>query len=388
MPVQCRSKAGASESNFAGYPKTMEEVHQTGTASKEMQPVVDYLKSDLQHLFKHSFTREHFEDGIVFADPWTSVKTFPLYWFNINFLRWFLAPIYEVHDVRQTGEAEIRARWTFSMQFWWNRYNPTKVLWDPRLVFTGITIFNVNPESGKIAAHIDRWDCLNDNDFFSFQGLRYVLKEMVNPSHGANKETPLFNILKKYWEWEVRRYPSFLAAEVSDEGAGARNGVNSTAGNGHSKHSQLTPAETWTAAYKTLRGYFSGDNNSKKKLEMTVPVYKDSQGVMRWYTGADYQDASSAPQPNDRRIRIAKQPETLCAVHVFAGQPTDDNVLWRVDRLRADLRKDGLEPADGDGSYWVLAEYNWPWTLGPWKRNEILIPVKPESFDLFRDYDF
>ncbi len=34
---------------------------------------------------------------------------------------------------------------------------------------------------------------------------RYVLKEMVNPSHGANKETPLFNILKKYWEWEVRR---------------------------------------------------------------------------------------------------------------------------------------------------------------------------------------
>jgi hypothetical protein len=39
--------------------------------------VVDYLKSDLQHLFKHSFTREHFDDGIVFVDPWTSVKTFP-----------------------------------------------------------------------------------------------------------------------------------------------------------------------------------------------------------------------------------------------------------------------------------------------------------------------
>ena len=35
---------------------------------------------------------------------------------------------------------------------------------------------------------------------------RYVLKEMVNPSHGANRETPLFNVLKKYWDWEIRRY--------------------------------------------------------------------------------------------------------------------------------------------------------------------------------------
>ena len=39
-------------------------------------------------------------------------------------------------------------RWTFSMQFWFNRYNPFRFIWDPRLVFTGTTILGVDPESG------------------------------------------------------------------------------------------------------------------------------------------------------------------------------------------------------------------------------------------------
>jgi hypothetical protein len=34
-------------------------------------------------------------------------------------------------------------------QFWWNRYLPTKWVYDPRLVFSGITIFKVNPKTGQ-----------------------------------------------------------------------------------------------------------------------------------------------------------------------------------------------------------------------------------------------
>ena len=45
---------------------------------------------------------------------------------NIVFLRNFLAPIYEIHDIKQNpeNEYEILTRWTFSMQFWWLRYLP------------------------------------------------------------------------------------------------------------------------------------------------------------------------------------------------------------------------------------------------------------------------
>ena len=54
------------------------------------------------------------------------------YQFNVQFLRYFLAPIYEVHEVRQVGEQEILVKWSWTMNFWWNRFNPLRGLYDPR----------------------------------------------------------------------------------------------------------------------------------------------------------------------------------------------------------------------------------------------------------------
>ena len=77
-----------------------------------------------------------------------------------------------------------------------------------------------------------------------------------------------------------------MAAEVT-EGGSADGG--SSNGRGSSSSSRLlSPTETWHGAYHALRGYFGGDNSSRRKLSMTVPVYKDSRGVMSWYLGADY----------------------------------------------------------------------------------------------------
>ena len=54
------------------------------------------------------------------------------YQFNVQFLRYFLAPIYEVHEVCQAGEHEILVKWSWTMNFWWNRFNPLRGLYDPR----------------------------------------------------------------------------------------------------------------------------------------------------------------------------------------------------------------------------------------------------------------
>lgn len=34
------------------------------------------------------------------------------------------------------------------MNFWWNRYNPFRFIWDPRLVFSGFTVLGFNPDTG------------------------------------------------------------------------------------------------------------------------------------------------------------------------------------------------------------------------------------------------
>ena len=48
----------------------------------------------------------------------------------------------------QAGEQEILVKWSWTMNFWWNRYAPLKFLWDPRLVFTGLTVLGYNRDTG------------------------------------------------------------------------------------------------------------------------------------------------------------------------------------------------------------------------------------------------
>lgn len=77
------------------------------------------------------------------------------YFAVVQFLRYFLAPIYEVHEVKQVGEQEILVKWSWTMNFWWNRYLPSKFFWDPQLVFTGVTLLGYNAASGTHPAMAD-----------------------------------------------------------------------------------------------------------------------------------------------------------------------------------------------------------------------------------------
>lgn len=74
------------------------------------------------------------------------------YQLNVLFLKNFLAPIYEVHEVRQVGAHEILVKWSWTMNFWWNRFNPFRSVWDPRLAFSGLTVLGYNPDTGAVAS--------------------------------------------------------------------------------------------------------------------------------------------------------------------------------------------------------------------------------------------
>ena len=110
---------------------------------------MDFVKKDFQYCWRHTLTRENFDSNIYFEDPISKFTNFtgqacvrcdgdnqqsqlqvgPMhagYRFNITFLRNFLAPIYEIHDMKQSpdNEYEILTKWSFTMQFWWLRYLP------------------------------------------------------------------------------------------------------------------------------------------------------------------------------------------------------------------------------------------------------------------------
>ena len=64
-----------------------------------------------------------------------------------NILQLYLLQPWNLFEDLQTGPYEITTRWTMTMNFW-------IVLWKPQLIFTGVSIMRVNPETGKFCAHI------------------------------------------------------------------------------------------------------------------------------------------------------------------------------------------------------------------------------------------
>ncbi len=59
--------------------------------------------------------------------------------------------------------------------------------------------------AGKWNKHVDGWDCLEDQEYFSVEGFSFVMGQMLQLSKPPNRVTPEFMILKKYKDWEIRR---------------------------------------------------------------------------------------------------------------------------------------------------------------------------------------
>lgn len=68
--------------------------------------------------------------------------------FNIGMLKRVFAPTFQLHDIKQTGDYEVTTRWTMSMQFTLTRGTPISRYWDPKLVFSGVSIMGINPSNG------------------------------------------------------------------------------------------------------------------------------------------------------------------------------------------------------------------------------------------------
>ena len=53
--------------------------------------------------------------------------------------------------------------------------------------------------------HIDLWDAVENQDFFSFEAFQHVLAQMSNMQRQPDIPTPYYQVLRKYKEFEIRR---------------------------------------------------------------------------------------------------------------------------------------------------------------------------------------
>ncbi len=168
----------------------------------------------------------------------------------------------------------------------------------------------------------------------------------------ARVEEPAFESLGTVEGLELRRYRARVIAETEVSG-GFREGLNE--------------------GFRRIAGYIFGGNEPRQKVAMTAPVALEG-GADHW-TVSFFMPAAfrmeTLPRPLDGRVRLRALGEGRVAVLSFRGRADEALVAEKRRELEERMARAGLRAA-GPVS---LAQYNPPWTLGPFRRNELVVPL-------------
>ena len=182
---------------------------------------------------------------------------------------------------------------------------------------------------------------------------------------GKAAPEPAYEVVRADGEFEIRDYPALAIA--------------------------ATPmADGQRAAFGRLFGYISGENKGTTEIAMTAPVLQSAEAgtgiamtapVLQSFGAVgeremvfvltDEYTAATAPEPADPNVRIAEIPPRRVAVYRFSGSFSDDAIADATETLQQWISDQSLSPVGLPES----AGYNPPWTLPPFRRNEVLIPI-------------
>ncbi|CAN6835255.1 heme-binding-like protein At3g10130, chloroplastic [Brassica napus] len=217
-------------------------------------------------------------------------------------------------------------------------------------------------------------------------------------------ETPKYTVAKSGDGYEVREYPPAVSAEVTydpSEFKGDKDGgfqvlakyigvfgkpenqkiamaspVVATEGEKIAMTSPVITKEgekiAMTSPVITKEG---------EKIAMTSPVVTKEVGggerkkktvTMQFLLPEMYKRAEDAPRPTDERVVIREEGGRKYGVVTFSGTAGEGVVSEKVKKLTSVLERDGFKIV---GEF-VLARYNPPWTLPPFRTNEVMIPVE------------
>lgn len=388
-----------------------------------------------------------YADRVEFRDPITSYGSLRGYLFNIAALRRVFSPTFVLLGVRQTGKRDLTTRWAMEMEVGGsggsggennnNSSNSGGLLpaaLRPKLAFTGTSILTFD-DAGKICRHVDTWDSLGEAEqgYFSVAGARNVVAQLLDvrkapaspasssssPGSSGDLWSPPRQLLRKTAKYEIRRYEDLPVIEAPM----ARELGPASAPSSSSSSSPSVTGPGARSAFRSLASFIG-----REKISMTTPVLSDSR-AMRFVlapgeaeerarrasaassaaassaaAAADAADdaAASASSPSSSSsssssspVAVSKVKGGIYAVLAFGGIATDASSAAAARELQAALGADGVAvaaAAGGGGSSssrssssppFLLAQYNGPVTLPPFRLNEVLIRLDEDKFDLW-----
>lgn len=194
---------------------------------------------------------------------------------------------------------------------------------------------------------------------FAGAGLAVAVLVAACATSRAGYETAAYTVLQSDSTFELRDYPELkvVATAMDADGSGRDD------------------------RFMRLFRYIDGDNAASQKVAMTTPVFMTggspgdgaaaAAGKMNFVVPADVA-AAGAPAPKAENVVLETLPARRVAVIRFAGNSNPGKEKEKLAELRAWMEARGLVAAGEP----FLAYYDPPWTPGPMRRNEVLVPVK------------
>ncbi len=163
---------------------------------------------------------------------------------------------------------------------------------------------------------------------------------------------PNFTVISKYDNIEIRQYDKYVIAKTSIP----------------KKNSSLDDN-----MFSVLAGYIFGGNNQGKSIPMTTPVItkeSDSSYDMIFFM-LDSNTPNDLPRPNSSKINL----ETFSMGKIisirFGMWATKERVLKYKTILDQFIKDNNITIS----SNLMIAQYNSPWIMPPFRRNELMYQI-------------
>lgn len=190
-------------------------------------------------------------------------------------------------------------------------------------------------------------------------GLGLALLVAACATSRAGYETAAYTVLRSDSRFELRDYPELkVVATAMDPAQQARDD-----------------------RFMRLFRYIDGNNAASQKVAMTTPVFMTGGPPGDGASAAPSKmifvvptavAAAGAPAPKAENVALESMPARRVAVVRFSGTSNPELEKARLAELREWMQTQGLAAAGEP----FLAYYDPPWTPGPMRRNEVLVPVK------------
>jgi hypothetical protein len=200
-------------------------------------------------------------------------------------------------------------------------------------------------------------------------------------------ETPKFSIVQKDNKFEIREYQEYINASVeieSDYKSAINDGFSILAdyifGNNWAKSRiEMTAPVTGQATKSEKIGMTAPVTAAKigesKKIGMTAPVTAAKLGESKKYlisfTMPAKYSLESLPEPTNKTISIHKVAAHKAVALKFSGYLNEKINAKKTQEMEEWLKTHNLQAKDD----FMVAQYNPPWILGPFRKNEIIAKV-------------